>query len=171
VNPRHHEGPQPLLRQPMSFPRLDLDEMSGIIHVECWVSLWLSAGDNDAEPVEARFKVDSGATCSSIRLHDAQRLGIPIDPTGRERTIRLRTSMGPVRARILPGQIRGWWNNSLQGYPIVWPVLFRVDAPEGVSPLLGLGSIVRQCRWRFDGISSSSEPYGFFTLEDVRTFS
>ena len=67
-----------------------------------------------------------------------------------------------------PGRIRGWWNDNQQGYPFDWPVLFRVNAPIGVPPLLGLGGIVKTCRWILDGTYALDSPYGYLILEDIR---
>ena len=70
--------------------------------------------------------------------------------------------------RVRPGRIRGWWTDDLHGYPFDWPVLFRVGTPLGVPPILGLGGILKTCRWTFDGSYSPDAPYGTLTLEDIR---
>jgi len=69
---------------------------------------------------------------------------------------------------VVPGRIRLWLNQDLQGYPFDWPVLFRVDSPVGVPSILGLGGVIHTCKWTFDGSYSIDSPYGFLSLDDIR---
>jgi len=70
--------------------------------------------------------------------------------------------------RVRPGRIRAWWNEERLGYPFDWPILFRVDAPLDIPSILGLGGIVKTCRWTFDGTFTTASPYGYLALDDIR---
>jgi len=43
-----------------------------------------------------------------------------------------------------------------------------LNARPGTSPLLGLGGVVKTCRWLFDGTPSPHGDYGHLLLEDIR---
>ena len=114
------------------------------------------------------FIVDSGASYSIVSLELAQSRLIPVPPPQAEIDLPMQTARGTAPVRVRPGRIRCWWNDSLQGYPFDWPVLFQVDAPRGLPSILGLGGIVKTCRWTFDGRGTPDSPHGSLTLEDTR---
>jgi hypothetical protein len=118
--------------------------------------------------VPLAFVVDSGASFSFISLELAQFRRVPVPPAEAEIVIEMRSASGTAPVRVRPGRVRAWLGDELRGYPFDWPVLFRVDAPVGVPSILGLGGIVRTCRWTLDGTHSLAAPYGTLALEDIR---
>jgi hypothetical protein len=140
-------------------------ETLGAIGLKCRLELWLDAGK---EPKPVSFVVDSGASYSIVGLTFAQVRKIPVPPPQSEVEIPLLTAKGSGRIRVRPGRVRAWWSDTLEGYPFDWPVLFRVDTPIEVPSILGLGGVVKVCRWTFDGGYSPDAPFGNLLLEDVR---
>jgi hypothetical protein len=138
-----------------------------MVGLNCRLMLWLHIGPN-LQPQQVSFVVDTGASYSSIPIHVAQKVGLALPTDEFERDIDARTMTGPTSMRVRPGRIRAWWNADLQGYPFDWPVLFRMDAPAKVPPTLGLGGVVKTCRWIFDGSYAPDAPFGHLTLEDIR---
>jgi len=119
--------------------------------------------------IPVRFVVDSGAMYSIISLAFAQNYRFAdLPPPEAEIDLTIRTARGFDAIRVRPGRIRLWWNPDQSGYWFDWPVLFRVDAPPEVPPLLGLGGIIKTCRWTFDGEYSFEAAYGTLLLEDTR---
>jgi hypothetical protein len=142
-----------------------VDEL-GVIGVSCYLTLWLDTGTGLVMPV--KFLVDSGASYSMMNLELALDNGLPIPPPESEAAISLRTAQGRVTSHVRPGRIRGWWNPDCSGHPFDFPILFRVNAAPTTPTLLGLGGVVRLCRWTFDGTPTAVEPYGTLTLDDIR---
>jgi hypothetical protein len=158
---------QPTLRIPFVTTQLDRIDILGVIGLSSRVTLHLERGTGP-KPTPYPFAVDSGASYSLMSLELAQRDRLPIPPPEAELELPLRTAQGTTPFRVRPGRIRAWWNNQLRGYPFDWPVLFRVGAPLDVPSILGLGGVVKTCRWTFEGSYSIDSPYGYLTLEDIR---
>jgi hypothetical protein len=115
--------------------------------------------------------VDTGATYSQITSHEAATLGLPIPP-GPEIDCSISTAAGRVATRVRPGWMRVWWTNQRTGDPFVWPILFRMMAPTpnppAIKPVLGLGGVIPECRWTFDGTYTPEHPLGSLLLDDIR---
>ncbi len=158
---------QPIQRVPLSPATLDRVNVLEVVGLRCRLTLHLSL-DNRPKPKLLPVVVDSGASYSFIGLDVAEAHRIPTPPPESETEIPLKTASGTISIRVRPGRIRAWLNAASEGYPFDWPVLFRVDGPEGVPPILGLGGVVNTCRWTFDGSYSIESPYGHLTLEDIR---
>jgi hypothetical protein len=159
---------QPLHREPL-LPVLAAHAIEfGVVGLSCDLTLWVERIGR--EPVQIRFRVDSGATHTLLGLAEAQRHGIPAPPPEAERELTLRNAGNAPRVpvRVRPGRLRVWWDAGLRGHAFDWPVLFRANLAPGAPPLLGLGGVVPTCRWTFDGTFSPQSPYGYLTLEDVR---
>jgi hypothetical protein len=142
-------------------------EVFGVIGLRTQVSLHVEAV-RGAVPVPLPFVIDSEASCSIISLELAASRRIPVPPPEAETDLYLRTAQGTTSVRVRPGRVRLWWDRSLQGYPFDWPVLFRVRGPVDVPSTLGLGGVVKTCRWTFDGTFSPDTPHGSLMLEDTR---
>ena len=158
---------QPTRREPLLPSSVERTDALGVVGLRCRVNLRLEVGD-ERPPVPFSFVVDSGASYSIIGLDLAQLRHIPVPPPESEVEISLRTARGATPIRVRPGRIRAWWDEGLQGYPFDWPVLFRVGAPLDVPSILGLGGVVKTCRWTFAGSYSPDSPYGYLTLDDIR---
>ena len=149
---------------PISIGRVDSLEVIGL---RCRVDLFVEAGLG--QPTEKLpFVVDSGPSYTFVSLELARSRTLPVPPPEAEITLPLQTVGGLQSMRVRPGRLRAWWHTDLQGYPFDWPVLFRVDAPPTVPPILGLGGVVKTCQWLFDGTYSPESPHGFLTLSDIR---
>ncbi len=112
--------------------------------------------------------MDSGASYSMMDLREARSIGLDTRLAQPEVDLSLTTAAGGRTLCVRPGRIRCWWSASLQGYPFDWPILYRVNTSPDVPPVLGLGGVVKTCRWTFDGTPSPNFPYGFLALEDIR---
>ena len=145
----------------------DRTDTLGVIGLRCRVDLHFDLGAG-RQSSQLRFVVDSGASYSIVSLQQAESLGLPVPPPEAETDLELTTARGPTIMRVRPGRLRAWWTAEQTGYPFDWPVLFRVDAPSHVPPILGLGGVVKTCRWTFDGSYSPATPYGVLTLDDIR---
>ena len=135
----------------------DQTALLGVVGLRTRLALHLEASSRP-KPTTLAFVVDSGASYSLISLDLAQSRRIAIPPPESETVIQLRTPSGLTSMRVRPGRIRGWWDEEHHGYPFDWPVLFRVDSPSGMPSILGLGGIVKTCRWTFDGSYSPVSP-------------
>jgi hypothetical protein len=158
---------QPARRYSLEPYWLDRVDLLGVVGLRSRSTLHLERGNGRA-PVPYPFAVDSGASYSLISLELAQRDHLPTPPPEAEIELPLRTAQGTNTIRVRPGRIRAWWDDQLRGYPFDWPVLFRVGAPLDLPCILGLGGVVKTCRWTFDGSYSIDSPYGYLTLEDIR---
>ena len=161
--------PQPL--QPQKevqiylIPRwgADLREDAGLI---CDLTLRVEARPGRVVPIE--FRVDTGASWTMISLAAAQFYGLPIPDDTHNRTLPLNSATERRRVTVRDGRIRVWWDVGGRGTPFDWPVLFVVDAPAGSQPLLGLGGVIRDCRWIFDGRAETDAIFGSATFRDIR---
>jgi hypothetical protein len=158
---------QPSLRLKLGFGPADQAAVLGVVGLRTRLKLYVVPGEG--QPLkELRFAVDSGASYSLISLAMAEGLRLPVPPPGSETDLRLQTPQGAAAMRVRPGRIRAWWTADRRGYPFDWPVLFRVGAPAGTPSILGLGGVIRTCRWIFDGTYLPDSPYGSLTLDDIR---
>lgn len=157
---------QPLVREPLVPVLADRVGALDVIGLRSRVTLQIVT--ESAATVPLPFVVDSGASFSLISLELAQLRRVPVPPVEAEIEIEMRTASGTATVRVRPGRVRAWLGDELRGYPFDWSVMFRVDAPVSVPSILGLGGIVRTCRWAFDGTHSLDAPYGTVTLEDIR---
>lgn len=158
---------QPTRRVPLLPTSIHRTSDLGVVGLRCRVTLRLEVGGGRL-PVPFDFVVDSGASYSIISLDLAQLRNISTDLLGPEIVLQPTTAQGTTSLRVRPGRVRAWWDEELRGHHFDWPVLFRVGAPLGVPSILGLGGIVKTCRWTFDGSYSPDSPYGYLTLEDIR---
>jgi hypothetical protein len=124
--------------------------------------------EGSKHPMPLLFVVDSGASYVYLNKEDAIKHGIAIP--GREVEVRRETitSRGPAASVPRAGRMRGWWDEKLEGHPMDWPVMVRMDDPPGAPALLGLGGVIRVCRWTFDGTPTPEEPFGTLVMEDLR---
>ena len=126
----------------------------------------------EAEPgviVPLEFRVDTGASWSLVPLAVAQAYGLPTADDSHDRTVLLSSATGQREVKIRDGRIRVWWNVGRRGTPFEWPVLFVVDAPIGSQPLMGLGGVIRDCQWIFDGRAEDEALFGSATFRDIRS--
>jgi hypothetical protein len=158
---------QPTRREALIPHWLERTDILGVVGLRSRVTLHIERGGGRAQ-VSYPFAVDTGASYSLISLELAQRDHLPIPPPEAEIDLPLRTARGTTPFRVRPGRVRAWWDEKFRGYPFDWPVLFRVGAPLGLPSILGLGGIVKTCRWTFDGSYSLDSPYGYLTLDDIR---
>jgi hypothetical protein len=158
---------QPTRRLPLTSTGTTQVQDLGVVGLRCRVTLHLAV-EVAGPPAQISFVVDSGASYSVMSLASAQRYHVSMNLIGPEVILHPTTAHGATPMRVRPGRVRAWWSEELHGHPFDWPVLFRVDAPVGVPSILGLGGIVKTCRWTFDGSYSPDSPYGFLTLDDIR---
>ena len=154
----------------MACPALHLGD-SGLRASSCRLiqlspSLQIRSWPRRGGPI--RFVVDSGASFAYINRAEAIAHGIAIPSREMEIVRRTITATGPASSRVRVGRLRGWWNEERQGHPMEWPVFIRMDDPPGAPALLGLGGVVRLCRWVIDGTPTPDEPFGFLAIDDLR---
>jgi hypothetical protein len=119
----------------------------------------------DGQLVTVEVIVDSGAPVSLFGLHDALLLGLSVPDVAVEEYYRLGHGQ-LVAFRMRPGSIRVRFITDLDS-PLDWPVRIHEDRPFGSPLLLGLGGVIEDCRWIFDGTPRPDAPFGVFLL-DVR---
>jgi hypothetical protein len=158
---------QPTQRHPLLSSLVDRVGVLGVIGLRTRITLHLEASQG-LKPIAFSFAVDSGASYSLIGLEEALFCDLPVPPPEAEIDLHLLTARGTTPVRVRPGRVRAWWDARCRGYPFDWPVLFRVGSPFGLPSILGLGGVVKTCRWTFDGSYSLDAPYGSLTLEDIR---
>jgi len=157
---------QPPLRQPLEKGGQETDALAlGAQGLLCRIEFWVE-GSRQLAPL--RFFVDSGASYSYLNKSQAIEHGIAIPGREMETVRRTLTASGPATSTFRVGRLRGWWHAGLAGHPMDWPVMIRMDDPPGAPPLLGLGGVVRVCRWVIDGTLTPAEPFGVLTMEDLR---
>jgi hypothetical protein len=159
------------LLQPICYgqPRIhELDPLDPFAPTEMTfrVKLWVERADGDSV-VPLIFLVDSGSSYPSIDLRYAVSRGLAVPPPEANQPLTLGTSTGSLPVTIRRGEIRCWWTEELTGHGFLFPILFRVSPPSP-HPLLGLGGVIRLCRWVFDPPLPPQYPHGRLTLEDVR---
>jgi hypothetical protein len=142
--------------------------VTGQLHSSAWVLLYVERADGGLRPVW--FHVDSGA--SITRMSAARTRGllgeaaVPV----RVETQTVNFAGQHREEKVHPGQLRVRFSNDLGEQPFVWPVDFVVDPPasrQRASALLGLSSILGQCRWTFDGAITDEAPGGTFVIEEL----
>lgn len=158
---------QASLRVRLSELPVDRADSLGVVGLRCRLSLHVERMSGGVKAV-IPFVVDSGASypMMSLALAQLHRLAIPSSES--EVVLPLRTGAGIAPTRVRPGRIRAWWTADQSGYPFDWPMLFRVDAPDQVPPVLGLGGILKTCQWTFNGGYTPASPHGYLTLDDIR---
>ena len=137
------------------------------------MELWLEV-DAAMPLIPVPFVADSGASYSQITSHEATTLQLPI-PAGLEVECVVNSAVGRKTENVRPSHMKVWWNAQREGDPFEWPLLFRMmkeakhgEEPPAVPPVLGLGGVIRDCRWTFDGTYTYERPLGSLLLEDVR---
>ena len=158
---------QPMRRLPLVPLGIHRVQDSGVVGLRCRARLHLAV-DSGSTPTPVSFVVDSGASYSMMSLDFAECRQITINLLGPEIVLQPTTAQGTTPMLVRPGRVRAWWNDELSGYPFDCPILFRVGAPAAVPPILGLGGVVKTCRWTFEGEHSLEAPYGCLQLEDMR---
>lgn len=140
----------------------------GAVGLQCHILLQIQGGS----PAGARFLVDTGAMFSIVGVDEANRIGIPVPPSGSpEYDLPGATAAGPGIMRVRPGRVRVWWTPQFFGDPFDWQVLFVVGPrPEmrKLRPLLGLGGIVTDCRWTVCGPTNAAADDGYIEFNDTR---
>lgn len=162
--------PQPL--QPQEEVRIhliprwqaNLREDAGLI---CNLTLRIESRPGRVVPIE--FRVDTGSSWTLIPLDAAQFYGVPTPDDRHDRRLRINSAVGTNSIVVRDGRIRVWWDVRCRGTPFDWPVLFVVDAPAGSQPLLGLGGVIRDCQWIFDGRVEDDAMFGSATFRDIRS--
>lgn len=159
------------LRQPRSLVKLeavreDLTLRLGVCGLRCRAELWLQVEDQSFTPVN--FVIDSGASFSFMTVAQAAAFGLAVPPPESECDLPLLTAAGGLVVRVRPGRVRGWWDDRFAGHPLQFPVLFTVAGSLRTPPVIGLGGVVRLCRWTFDGRPTDQFPYGSLALDDTR---
>jgi hypothetical protein len=146
-------------------------------HVWANVTLWVEDGSGQPRPV--KFCVDSGCSISTIGVEHTAALGLAL-PSSSERQVDRRVATGVVTINLRLGELRVRFSADRSEIPFVWPFEFWQGRPTGHPILLGLDSIVYQCRWSFDGTPrdagtppfgprlTQDAPFGTFLLEDIR---
>ena len=146
-------------------------------HVWANVTMWLE--DSHGQPQKVKLRVDSGCSISTIGFEHAAALGLAL-PSAPERQVPRRVATGEVTINLPLGELRVRFAPDLTEIPFVWPFEFWQGRPAGHPILLGLDSIVYQCRWSFAGTPrdagtppfgrrlTEDAPYGTFQLEDIR---
>ena len=142
----------------------DTREDAGLI---CDLTLRVEVEPGVSVPIELR--VDTGASWTLMSLAVAQTYGLPTPDDSHDRTVLLNSATGQREVKIRYGRIRVWWNVGRRGTPFDWPVLFVVDAPIDSQPLLGLGGVIRDCQWIFDGRAGDDALFGSATFRDIRS--
>ena len=136
-------------------------------NLRCDLTFRIEVGEDEFVPLD--FRVDTGASRSSMALLTAEEYGLPIPGPETERLVEF-TKAGEagrrVRARF--GRLKVWWGLHRTGDPFDWPMLYIVDAPASMTPLLGLGGVIRDCTWLFDGRPDDESLFGRATFTDVR---
>ena len=148
-------------------PLPDARQGRGDADLVCHLPLRVEAGPGRVVPIE--FRVDTGSSRTVMSLGAAEAYGLPIPDEGSERTVLLNSSIGWRPVRVRDGRLRIWWEVGRRGDPFDWPVLFIVGVPAGSQPLLGLGGVIRDCQWVFDGRPEDDAVFGTATFHDIRS--
>ncbi len=154
-------------RVPLLPTLIDRTSDLGVVGLRCRVSLQVQRAERKGT-VPISFVVDSGASYSFVSHEFARTRQIAMDLSGPEFELPSTTAYGMARFRVRPGRIRAWWHEDLGGHPFDWPVLFQLNAPPSVPSILGLGGVVKTCRWTVDGQVFAESPHGYLSLEDTR---
>jgi hypothetical protein len=126
------------------------------------LDVWLETQQGELRPVF--FRVDSGASLSSIGLERAQDAGLSIPPADTALERSHATATGPTVLRLRPGTMRIRFSANLAERPFTWPLLFVEGRPRSVLPLLGLGGVIQDSLWHFEGEARPGAPWGVFLL-------
>ena len=108
---------------------------------------------------------------SQIASHDAElkELAIPTTPPV---PLQMQTALTPEIASVKAVWMLAWWTEQRSGDPFRWPLLIHMypqsDTPPNVPALLGLGGVISDSRWTFDGTYHQDSRHGFLTLNDIR---
>ena len=148
-------------------PLHDAGEGSGDADLVCLLNLRVEVAPGRVVPIE--FRVDTGSSRSLMSMGAARAYGVPIPDDEHDRTLLLNSSIGWRPVLVRDGRLRVWWNVGRRGDPFDWPVLFLVDAPAGSQPLLGLGGVIQDCQWVFDGRPEDDAVFGTATFHDIRS--
>ena len=159
---------RPIRRQdPCRVALTDPKDMGEGMNLVCNLTLRIDAGEGQALP--RMFRVDTGAAQAMVPLKAAAELELPLHGPETESVILLKQSGGGSdRIRVRHGRLRVWWGLFRTGDPFDWPVTFLVDAPADGPWLLGLGGVIRDCTWLFDGRPDDESLFGRATFTDVR---
>lgn len=134
----------------------------------CLLNLRVEVEPGRVVPIE--FRVDTGSSRTLVPMGAAEAYGLPIPDGESERIVLLNSSIGWRPVRVRDGRIRVWWDVGRRGEPFDWPALFILGAPAGSQPLLGLGGVIRDCQWVFDGHPEDDAVFGTATFHDIRSF-
>lgn len=112
------------------------------------------------------FRVDSGATISTMSLALAEQVGL--STRGRRRSFWFETGAGRISVDVILGEFRFWLSADQRAAAFAAPIHFRLDQPESAPAILGLEGVITQLSWTIDGRFRIDEPHGVCVLEDIR---
>jgi hypothetical protein len=145
----------PLLRPPPA-------QRLGTADLLADLDVWLET--EQGELVLLTFRVDSGASLSSISLDRAEGLGLSAPPPDAALERAHGTATGRAVLRLRPGTMRVRFSDNSAERPFTWPLLFVEGRVRSVPPLLGLGGVIAESRWLFEGRARRGAPWGVFRL-------
>lgn len=109
------------------------------------------------------FRIDSGASCSSMSMARAERLGL-LRPDDLITEIKIRSAVGdPVRQTVRLGKLHVRLP-LLRDQAFEWPVLFLESKPLSNPPQLGLAGVLSDLIFHFDGSPSPNSLFGTVTI-------
>lgn len=113
------------------------------------------------EPVT--FRVDTGASVTSMPLRYAQALNINVP--NQEVAIPTVTAVGQITRIVRNGRIWVWLPQWRREQPFDWPCYFDNNQPQNVPPLLGLAGVINDLRLTLDGAPSPGAAFGNLVVE------
>ncbi|MBY0232315.1 MAG: hypothetical protein K2W96_23810 [Gemmataceae bacterium] len=120
----------------------------------------------DGTKIQIAFRVDSGCSRTLLPFDRAVQLGLPT--TGQRHRIKLGTALSRTSAEAVSVAYRFWLHEGQRGAPFLLPVHLLLGQPAHLTPLLGLGGVVGQLRWTFDGRALPGAALGHCLMPDVR---
>lgn len=114
------------------------------------------------EPVEADFRIDTGAGMSLMSMDRAVSLGIPVG--NRRGKVKLTTATDERYEEVAIGPLRVKFPGSDRLF--LWDCLFVVDRPLAAPSLLGLKDVIQSLRVTIDRATAPGAPNGSILFED-----
>jgi hypothetical protein len=109
------------------------------------------------------FRIDPGATCSTMSLAHAERLGL-LKPEDQIADLRVRTaSEAAIEQTLRIGKLIVRLP-SLRASPFEWPAVFNPTMPSTNPPLLGLAGVIADLNFEFKGDPIPHSEYGSVTI-------
>jgi hypothetical protein len=152
---------------PLRAVRSALFRHNGLIaEIPIWLCEDSSRQDNLNAYHKQLFRVDTGATHSSMSLRLASVLKLTVPENSAERSVISLTGRSTIRVRegVVVAKFVG-----LEQHLITLPCTFHEEWPADTPPLLGLNSIHPlsgpRIRYTFDGSEPSKYPFGRLIVE------